>query len=374
MPSDNGFVNLTAMKAILLIFAFLMVPGVPAHSENYATVMGAEWHHESGLFNAFRANAPHYWNWLKQQSSAMLAVQGVVVGDPHIQNFGDVQLADGGREFTLIDIDDGGGNAPFAGDLIRYAAGNQVSPFKIPLSQIFEAYLSGLQGQALEEPEVLQESIAHTDADYFKRQAKYLNKMTEQNHFSSKAKLTPVNQAPDSVQKLFQNSQAVFESAMSGYQILDTGYKTKFSGGSQGLPRFWYLIQRNQERYIVEFKLEAQAATSFYSNQGEPEQRFPYVAQVYRPTRAVYGPYKIVTTPGGQFLMRARFDAYLDFEAADDEHSIQDGEKMSLYIANRLGRWHGQQASAAALVQVLNFNEFKIFVNNYVNLMTKENN
>ncbi|WP_413294979.1 DUF2252 family protein [Bdellovibrio sp. HCB185ZH] len=364
------------MKAFLLTFALFMFSSVPAHSESFATVMGAEWHYEYSLFDAFRANAPHYWNWLKLQKSPMLSVQGVVVGDPHIQNFGDVQLSSGGREFTLIDIDDGGSNAPFAGDLIRYAAGNQVSPFTIPLSQIFDAYVSGLQGQALPEPEVLQATLAHTDADYFKRQNKYLNKLTEQNHFSAKAKLTPLNKAPASVQNLFQQSEAIFAAAVTGYQILDIGYKTKLSGGSQGLPRFWYLIQKNQERYIIEFKLEAQAATSYYSDQGAPDQRFPYVAQVYRPSRMVYGPFKIVTTSGGQFLMRARFDDYLDFdpEDADEGHNIQDGQKMSLYIANCLGRWHGQQSSAAPLLSVLNYNEFKSFVNSYVNLMTKENN
>jgi hypothetical protein len=364
------------MKALLLSIALLIFTGTPALAENYATVMDANWHHENGLFNAFRANAPHYWNWLRTQSSPLLSVNGVVVGDPHIQNFGDVQLAGGGREYTLVDIDDGGSNAPLAGDLIRYAAGNQVSPFAISLTDIFEAYVRGLQGQTMTEPEALQAALAHTDADYFKRQSKYINKMTEQNHFSAKAKLTPVHQAPASVQDLFQKSQAAFQAAVAGYQILDTGYKTKLSGGSQGLPRFWYLIQKNQDRYIIEFKFEAQAATSFYAYQGEPDQRFPYVAQVYRPAQAVYGPYKIVTTAGGQFLMRARFDAYLDFDpdTTDDIGNIQDGEKVSLYIANRLGRWHGQQAGAASLLNVLKFNDFERFVNSYVTLMTKENN
>ncbi len=306
----------------------------------------------------------------------MLSVNGVVVGDPHIQNFGDVQLASGGREYTLIDIDDGGSNAPLAGDLVRYAAGNQVSPFAISLTDIFNAYMAGLQGQTMSEPAVLQTALAHPDADYFKRQSKYLNKMTEQNHFSAKAKLTPVNQAPASVQDLFQKSQAAFQAALVGYQVLDTGYKTKLSGGSQGLPRFWYLIQKNQDRYIIEFKFEAQAATSFYSYQGEPEQRFPFVAQVYRPAQVVYGPYKIVTTAGGQFLMRARFDAFLDFDPdnSDDSNALQDGQQISLYIANRLGRWHGQQAGASALLNVLKFNDFERLVQSYVNLMTKENN
>ena len=364
------------MKAFLLTLALTVFCGVPSFAiESYSSAMKADWHHEDGLFNAFRANAPHYWNWLKSQSSAMLVPTGIVVGDPHIQNFGDVQLAGGGREYALIDIDDGGPNAPLAGDLVRYAAGNQVSPFQISLVSLFDAYIQGLQGQHMSEPEALQAALAHSDADYFKRQLKYLNKMTEQNRFSAKAKLTPIAQAASDVQDLFQKSRATFEAAMPGYQVLDTGYKTKLSGGSQGLPRFWFLVQKNQDRYIIEFKLEEQAATSFYSYQGEPEQRFPYIVQQYRSSAAAYGPYKIVTTAGGQFLMRARLDAYLDFDPDDDDGSnINDGQKMSLYIANRLGLWHGQQTAGKTLLNVLKYGDFEQLVKAYVNLMMKENN
>jgi hypothetical protein len=363
------------MKALFLTLAFTMFGGAPGFAiESYSSAMKADWHHEDGLFNAFRANAPHYWNWLKTQNSPILAPLGVVVGDPHILNFGDVQLSGGGREFGLIDIDDGGPNAPLAGDFVRYAAGNQVSPFVISLQSLFDAYIQGLQGQRMTEPEVLQEALAHTDADYFKRQNKYLNKMTELNRFSAKAKLTPIAQSNSEIQDLFQKSHAAFEAAMPGYQVLDTGYKTKLSGGSQGLPRFWYLVQKNQDRYIIEFKLEEQAATSFYSYQGEPEQRFPYVSQIYRPANTVYGPYKIVTTTGGQFLMRARLDAYLDFDTDNDDHGLEDGQKMSLYIANRLGLWHGQQAAGKTLLNVLKYGDFEQLVKAYVSLMMKENN
>ncbi|WP_413560275.1 DUF2252 family protein [Bdellovibrio sp. HCB209] len=364
------------MKALFLTLAMTFFCAAPASAQLNAFTMSADWNHQDGLFNAFRANAPHYWNWLKSQNSPMLSPMGIVVGDPHIQNFGDVQLASGGREFALNDIDDGGPQAPLAGDLIRYAAGNQVSPFAISTKDIFQAYLQGLQGKAVAEPEILQEALSHSDADYFKRQSKYLTKMTDQNRFSAKAKLTPISQAPASVQELYEKSRSAFEASMSGYQILDVGYRTKLSGGSQGLPRFWYLIQRNQERYIVEFKLQTQAATSFYLYQGEPAQRFPYIEQVYRPAHNAYGPYKIVTTEGGAFLMRARLNPYLDFdpEEVDSNGSLDDGKKMSLYIANRLGLWHGGQSASTTLLQVLNFNDFDSLVKNYVNLMTKENN
>ncbi|UYL07276.1 DUF2252 family protein [Bdellovibrio sp. SKB1291214] len=363
------------MKSLFLNFALcVFCVGSASAVETYSSAMKADWHHEEGLFNAFRANAPHYWNWLKAQSSPILAPAGVVVGDPHILNFGDVQMSSGGREFALIDIDDGGPNAPLAGDLIRYAAGNQVSPFHVSLQNIFDAYIQGLQGQRMNEPEILLSALSHSDTDYHKRQNKYLSKMTEQNRFSAKAKLTPIAQAGPDIQELFQKSRAAFEAALAGYLILDTGYKTKLSGGSQGLPRFWYLIQKNQDRYIIEFKFQEKAATSFYSEQGAPDQRFPYIAQIYRPSRAAYGPYNIVTSGGGQFLMRARLSAYLDFDSDnDDDHNVSDGQKMSLYIANRLGLWHGQQTAGKNLLNVLNFEAFEQMVKTYVSLMMKEN-
>ncbi|MEK2690227.1 DUF2252 family protein [Bdellovibrio sp. GT3] len=360
------------MKSLLLTLALSLFAGAPAlASDNFDPARSADWHQEDDLFGAFRANAPHFWYWLKTQHSEMLNPSGVVVGDAHILNFGDVQLANGGREFALIDIDDGGPNAPLAGDLIRYAAGNQVSPFKISLNKIFDAYVQGLKGMQMSEPAVLQDALEHSEADYHARQEKYLDKMTSQNRFSEKANLTALSHAPSEVQQLFNQARGYFEASMAGYQILDIGYKTKHGGGSSGLPRFWYLIERNQKRHIIEFKLEKEAATSYYRYQGTPVERFPHVAQIYRPANTAYGPYKIVAGPAGQFLMRARLNPFLDFENADN---IRDGQEMSLYIANRIGLWHGQQDASDDLLQVIRLHSFEKLVNSYVDLMKKENN
>ncbi|WP_413586635.1 DUF2252 family protein [Bdellovibrio sp. HCB274] len=360
------------MKIFLLTLVLSVFCGIPTFAfDSFAATQSADWQQEDDLFGAFRANAPHFWNWLKNQNSPMLRASGVVVGDPHILNFGDVQLSTQGRVFALIDIDDGGPHAPFAGDLIRYAAGNQISPFQISLNSLFDAYVLGLKGLQVSEPEILREALSHSDADYLNRQSKYLNNMTDHDRFSAKAKVTSISQSPAAVQNLFRQARGYFEASMPGYEILDTGYKTKNSGGSSGLPRFWYLIQKNQTRYIIEFKLEKDAATSFYSDQGDAVSRFPYVAQIYRPAETVYGPYKIIATPVGQFLMRARLKPYLDFE---NEAGSKYGREMSLYIANRLGLWHGQQEQSDDLLQGLRYPEFETLVNSYINLMKKENN
>ncbi|WP_413577574.1 hypothetical protein ACLVWU_04180 [Bdellovibrio sp. HCB290] len=359
------------MKTLILTLALGLFSGTPAFaSDSISADQSSEWQREDHLFDAFRSNAPHFWNWLKSQHSLVLNPSGVVVGDPHILNFSDVQLATQGREFALIDLDDGGANAPLAGDLIRYAAGNQVSPYQISLNKIFDAYVQGLKGLQMSEPQVLSDALSYSDADYLERQSQYMDKMTKQNRFSAKADVKPLSHAPASVQELFNQARGYFEASMPGYQILDTGYKIKKSGGSSGLPRYWYLIQRNQTRYIMEFKLEVDAATSFYSYQGTPVERFPPVAEIYRPAGTVYGPYKIVATPAGQFLMRARLKPYLDFE---DEGNIEDGRQMSLYIANRLGLWHGQQTQSGDLLKVLRYPEFEQLVITYVRLMKKEN-
>ncbi|WP_413580605.1 DUF2252 family protein [Bdellovibrio sp. HCB288] len=360
------------MKTLIFLIGLSLFAGTTTFaSGRYSYTQSPDWQKEDYLFGAFRANAPHFWNWLKSQNGPLLEPTGVVVGDPHILNFGDVQLATGGREFSLIDIDDGGPNAPFAGDIIRYAAGNQVSPFRISLNKVFDAYVHGLQGLQMSEPAVLQDALSYRDEDFHSRQEKYLDKMTTGSRFSDKAKLIPIFQSPLEVQHLFHQAREYFEASMAGYQILDNGYKTKTSGGSSGLPRFWYLIQRNQKRHIVEFKLEKEAATSFFSYQGQAVERFPHVAQVYRPASSVYGPYKIVASPAGQFLMRARLNPFLDFEEGDNIH---DGQDMSLYIANRLGLWHGQQPASENLLQFLRFQTFEKLVNTYVDLMKRENN
>lgn len=331
------------------------------------------------LFMGFRSNAPHYWNWLRSSKSPLLEVTGIVSGDPHIMNFGDVPLKKGGRDFALIDVDDAGVHAPLAGDFLRFFVSNQVSDFKVDSRNLFDAYLDGLGGKAMTKPNYLVVIEGKSDAQFREKQEKYLNKVSQDGKFTEKADLSPIESAPKEVRELFQRSTQVIENAMSDFTILDRGYKVKESGGSAGLPRFWFLLEKNGEKHVWEFKLESSPAISLFATQPQPLDRFNQVVSVYRPQEVVEGPYRFIQNGQDVFLVRERLSTYFDLEPgkSTDKKDLQDAQEMSLYIANQMGRWHGAQPGAEKLVQKLeqasSYENFMSLSNDYIHLMKQEN-
>nr|WP_295902055.1 DUF2252 family protein [uncultured Bdellovibrio sp.] len=331
------------------------------------------------LFMGFRSNAPHYWNWLRLQKSPLFEVRGVVSGDPHILNFGDIPLKNGKREYALIDVDDSGVNAPLAGDFLRYFVGNQISGFKVHPKDLYNAYLDGLSGQTMSKPDYLT-SVESKSADKFtERQEKYLDKITQNKKFSGNAPVSSLSTAPKEVQDLYQRSLETFNNLMQDYSILDVGYRIKDSGGSMGLPRFWFLLEKKGQRHVWEFKLETDPASSLFAAQPEALERFNEVNKIYRPSEKVAGPYGFLQSGNDVFLVRERFNVYFDLDPAKaaSKKDIQDGQEMSLYLANQMGLKHGAQQDGAKLLKHLeksnSYENFLGLAKDYVNLISQEN-
>ncbi|MDG0817102.1 DUF2252 family protein [Bdellovibrio svalbardensis] len=330
------------------------------------------------LFMGFRSNAPHYWNWLHAQSSPLFSVRGVVSGDPHILNFGDVQLKEGGRKYSLVDVDDSGVNAPLAGDFLRYYVGNRISPFKVDKQDLYQAYVDGLNGKKMDKPDYLKKVEDKSDGDLSARQEKYLAKVTANDRFSEGAELQPLSIAPAEIQNLYAQSSATFKALMKDYQVLDSGFKTKDSGGSQGLARFWFLLESNGERHVWEFKLENDPATSLYSAQPQAMSRFQKVSETYRPSAEVLGPYQFVTVGENVFLLRERLAHFIDLDPAKmtGKKDLENGQQMSLYLANKMGQWQSKQPASSDLAKILadknSFEEFNNLAEKYIQVMKDE--
>lgn len=332
------------------------------------------------LFDGFRANSSHYWNWLKSHSSSPLfSVRGVVTGDPHILNFGDVPLETTGRELALIDVDDSGVDIPFAADFLRFLIGNQVSGFKVEAYDLLQAYYSGIAGNKMLTPKYLADIFKKSDADFNSRQKKYINKLSTPKGFNFKSGLKPINEAPQEIKELFTLANKVFAGFMADFKILDVGYKIKKDGGSQGLPRFWFLLEKNDKKHIWEFKLAAKPGTSFFSTQPEARLRLKAVADIYRPSRKAQGPYEYINAGASTFLLRERFTNYLDLDPSEisNNKDLNAGKQMSLYIANKMGQWHRRQIDPATFILILKdkntFPEIHRLMENYISIMRQEN-
>ena len=335
----------------------------------------------SDLFMGFRSNAPHFWNWLYQnQDAAILGPRGVATGDPHIQNFGDVPLKQGGRKYTLIDVDDSGANASLAGDFLRYFVGNQISPFKVDAKDLFKAYVDGVNGKKMDKPQYLKEIESNSDSDFQTHNNKKIGKLTDGDKFNDKAELTPLSKTPQAIQDLLTQSAPVFKSHMQGMTYLDTGFKEKDTGGSQDLPRFWFLLADAQgNRHIYEFKMETAPATSLFAGQPDSLTRFKEVADTYRPKEEVAGPFEFIVAGQYTFLLRERFFSYVDLDPAKitSDSDMNNAKQMSLYIANKMGEAHGKQAAGKALANQLGksdaFDQLDALAKNYIALITKLN-
>jgi len=349
------------------IIAFVMALG----SGFSAFAGNSDWRPGStDVYSAFRSNAPHFWGWLKTQQKSVLYRYGVVAGDAHILNFGDVELASGGREYALIDMDDGG-EGSLVGDFVRFAAGNQLSPFRVSMEDLMKSYRYGLSGVEASKPDVLKKAEAKSNDDFAKRQAKYIDKMTSHDRFSDKAGLGDLASAPANIMSLYQSSKNSFFAEMPGYRIYDVGYKVKESGGSQGLVRFWFLIGKNDDRYIIEFKLETDPAVAEYTNQSSQMERFDQIAAIYRPAQKAHGPYKFVNTGSAIFLMRARISAFLDFDPMklENPEDLGNGQVMSIYIANKMGLWQRQQGLSESVLDGTGKDDVISLVKSYQNLV-----
>lgn len=371
------------MKALLVLFIILTNSPV-AKSQTCQQVFSPAapqslpWRGQyDDAFMAFRSNAPHFWAWLRHQHSPLLQPRGIVSGDPHILNFGDVLMKSGQRKYTLVDVDDSGLQAPLAGDLIRYLVSNQVSPFKVKTSDLIEAYRDGLSGLHREKPELLKELESRSDKDNNKAQEKYIRKLTDNDSFGDKANVTRLSDGTPEIQRFFKKVEVDLRQRADGYEILDVGYRSKSTGGSQGLARFWFLLRKDSKMHIWEFKEQGVPATAEFLPQGPHQERVQKVIEAYRPSET-YGPYEIVQSAGHSFLLRERTTTSLDFDPAKmkSEQDLRDGTELSVYLAYKLGRWHSEQMAAKELARMLNIEENRHQLvelsEHYISLIEKE--
>ncbi len=324
-------------------------------------------------FMAFRANAPHLWNWLSVNRTSLMRPTGIVAGDMSIVNFGDIPMKDGSGKFAVIDVDDSGVNAPLAGDFFRYTVGNQLSPYKVSMKDLYKAYVDGVAGKKMDKPDCIAAIKEASDRrDFKKRQAKLIASLTDGNTFSAKAGVTPLAETSAEVQRFYEKVRPGLEAEIQDFKILDIAFRTKDTGGSQKIPRFWYLLEKDGEKHIWEFKMEAEPATSLYVRQPDPLARFQYVADTYRPRDPLEGPFRFIQADEHVFLLRERLYFYFDLDPmkATTGKDIKNGKEVSLYLANKAGQAHGAQANGDYLLRELKepgaYDSFVALVNRYI--------
>lgn len=347
-----------------------------------------QWRPTAGnLFSAVRANASHNWAYFREIEPHLttlkkaFSIQGVAIGDFHILNIGDIELSNGTRKIGLIDVDDGGHASLFA-DFTRAAISNQVSPYKIPLKDFWNAYLSGLKGEKIDKPKLIVDVLGYSHKDYLKRNDDYVSSLIDGKKFSAKAGVLSIESTDSFTQNMYNQSLPAFKQALGKSEILAVGARLKSTGGSQGVPRYWFLIRNKAgDKKVIEFKALAAPAMSMYRIQPPQAERITALIETYRPQKTTYGMYQFLDAGKYKFIARERLKGFLEFdpEGAVTAKDAERGREVYQYLANRAGTWHAQQGYGDELYKALTVNEeaafaeFQKIISDYISLMQKEN-
>jgi Ser/Thr protein kinase RdoA (MazF antagonist) len=110
------------------------------------------------LSQLVRSNAPQYWRYMADRADLnclrrYLPFEGIVAGDPHMDNFGILPLRTdtGARQMKYVNIDfDDAGRGPFVLDFIHYVITSKAVGGDVKIRHLQDTYLQGLAGREIE--------------------------------------------------------------------------------------------------------------------------------------------------------------------------------------------------------------------------------
>jgi hypothetical protein len=256
-----------------------------------------------------------------------------------------------------------------------------VSPYKVPLRDLWKNYLDGLKDEKIQKPKIIEDILAKGHDKFLLEQAKYLAKIIDDKGFTVAADVRPLIDMDPVTREVYLESIGAILHALGNVKIVAQGYKIKDTGGSQGIPRFWFLIENQGARTVIEFKTLAEPAMSLYEQQGSQQDRINSLIEFYRPQKSTYGFYRFVNGGKYQFIARERLRGFLnlDPEGKVSNQEIQQGQDVYRYLAQRAGKWHADQKQGEALFKALTrhekktYAEFESLVKLYIEIMKREN-
>jgi hypothetical protein len=368
LKTSNPFIRFMLLSSLTVLGPNLSAVAAEPRTCEEAVAQGPKmlpeeagrWRPDAGkLYSAIRANPLHYWGWVKNISNIpksarrYLGIKGIVVGDFHAYNFNLVETVDGKRKLQLADADDSGVGYLYE-DFVRGVITNRVSPYKVSTDTMMEAYVAGLKGKKMKMPEVLRKAQRKSHEDFLKNQAKKIAKLTDGNQFRADADLLRLNQADAQIMALYEAGAPKLKEALGDAEILDVGYYVKEGGGSQGAPRFWFLVSKDGAKDIIELKTMADAGVGLVQPQDNHVERFQQVVDIYRSVDE-FGFYQVIDGGFVQFIARSRIKSFLDLDhkKAETKKDIEDGQLANIYMVNWVGRRHGEQDGGRTLLKII---------------------
>jgi hypothetical protein len=314
------------------------------------------WKPANNLFVGLRSNVHHFWEWSAANKNLipvdLLKFQGWVLGDAHLFNFAEVKLKDGSYKWSFNDLDDSG-IGPFILDFMRFASTTKVSKYGgVDFLDLYHAYLDGVKSEEYKKPEIVKDLRDLSEKEAEKEWENHIEKIidleTEKINYGIKSIVSFLD-GPESMQAFINKHISGFEKVLpKGSKITDLAFRTKETGGSQGLVRVFLSAKVNDEFNIYEFKPLVRPGLDYYQKQVSQEERINGIMN-FLWKDSVPADYRYIEVDGKEFFMRIRLPKL--FEIHDEEEflalSLKEQKEYLLFIANWMGKKHREQINDA---------------------------
>ncbi|RYZ76106.1 MAG: hypothetical protein EOP05_05990 [Proteobacteria bacterium] len=319
-----------------------------AKNETFGQVEGSK-----NVSQLIRSNAAHYWNYVTtaKETSGLRAYEGfrgIVAGDPHLGNFSVIPLTDSNGKRGLhevnIDFDDAGVGA-FAYDFARFVVTVKAIDKDVKIKALLDAYISGLEGQSVAAPQIINDLLATPISTYDRLESEYVDRKTKQGAFKLKEGELEAYSAAYSKKEI--------ETLFPGETVLDLASRPKERGGSAEAERIWVYTKRSDGvEKIYELKGYQSTAMEKYTHQASPDKLVPAVRSVF--WQGIHDDnYQLVQLGRAKkfFWLRdkkvALFDIPYNMEKPKNKQFIAE---YAPYVASKLGQAHGSQKSGQAFL------------------------
>jgi hypothetical protein len=327
-------------------------PGLPCAEESD----DIDVHSKKQMLKTF---TPYFWRTIEKKASVYpLALQrkGVVVGDFHFANLGIYfDYALGRAELTVNDLDDAGTNY-LIGDLDKYLLYLKKLDKDLDLSEVLDAYASGLQKNLRPAPSELQDLLSWKAAQFEKKRYKFIkNRRDDAIEFNA-----------SDLNKHQRETFAVLERLQLFQQMtnIQKWIQTNETGSSAGMDRYLFMGTYRESGVdgIVEFKTLKCSAT------GDPKRQDLITNQknVVTYLSNIMGVKEETSLLGRQRVLQI-MDQYLQFREKQP-NAINDLEiekmgtkslqKYAQFYASYLGWVHSGSADAAYVNAIKSNKEF----------------
>lgn len=313
-------------------------------------------------FLGIRSNAPHWWSYFKVRGDKYFdsawIVNGVVIGDTHMFNMGTIIGFEGENEdkylLRPIDLDDSGLGATIS-DIARYITSERMNPDGLSVNEILNYYEKGLRGETIKYPRWLEKILNTSQQEVQKQTSKYLTKKTKSNLKLDNNELKVIGSSwEENIENEWTLIKEQLDTKFHQIEILDVGYRTRTTGGIQGMARFFVLAKANGKLSLLEIKEVSEPAVALWTMQPSFEDRHKMLSDTLAGSPVLAS----IQTESKKYIVRNK-----NQEPIEDELENADTEKIkdwSRIVSYELGRLHNRTTRSSHYTEIFIQNKRQI--------------